>query len=849
MGNRIYSGIGDSTFRSLVGPTARGLALKMFVLLVLISAVQSYVDYRHLREMTFNHVAQRAASVSDHLAMRSILDDDFGIAEASQAVARETRWHSDLLAVYLVDASGRPLAGHGAARIEDTNSFLADPLIGDMIRRSFAEGIAAGFETTANGIDSWAHVAALPDEGLATVTVVDLRPARAELSASLVSAVLRRIVTAAAVSVALFVLLHRAVIGPIARLAGAVRASSAVGRFDVPPGMPKGELGDLAEIFARVFKRLQSSRGENEQLALVANGTDAGVLIADRDGRIVWTNAGYTAMTGFSHQELEDRTPHEILTEHAGAGAPAVLAESIGDGEARNVETIGLTRDGKQYWATVEVRPIRDIQGEIRNFIVIENDITAMKETEIALKRSRQELQDRVQDLQVTYEQLEQERANLARTAQDLSNAKEAAENANRAKSAFLATMSHELRTPMNGVIGIADLLLSSEMPPVQRERVEMIRESGECLLTILNDILDLSKLEAGRMTLECASVAPHEIVETVVEVMRPNAEEKSLSLHVEISDNVPKSIVGDATRLRQILFNLIGNAIKFTPEGHIDVVVDAIPDREAEAMEILFTVRDTGIGIPEAMLPSLFTRFQQADSSISRTYGGTGLGLAIARELTTLMNGAISVESREGEGSTFRVRLPVQVVVDVTTTLEPQPQPQEPAAAAADETHQLRVLLAEDQPVNQKLMMAVMERLGHDLTIAENGVEVIRKLREGNFDLILMDIQMPLMDGIQATKVIRSFDEPWHDIPIVAVTAHAMDGHREAYMEAGMNGFVSKPFKIDLLVAEMERTTQHRRPAAAGNGGTATAPAADPAPGAADPLADMLSELERMAG
>ena len=642
-------------------------------------------------------------------------------------------------------------------------------------------------------------------------------------------------------------LLHRAVIGPIARLASAVRASSAIGRFDVPSGMPKGELGDLAELFARVFKRLQSSRGENEQLALVANGTDAGVLIADRDGRIVWSNAGYTAMTGFSQQELEDRTPHEILTEHAGAGAPAVLAESIGDGEARNVETIGLTREGKKYWATIEVRPIRDTQGEIRNFIVIENDITEMKETEIALKRSRQELQDRVHDLQVTYAQLEQERANLARTAQDLSDAKEAAENANRAKSAFLATMSHELRTPMNGVIGIADLLISSEMPSAQRERVEMIRESGECLLTILNDILDLSKLEAGRMMLERAAVAPREVVETVVEVMRPNAEEKSLSLNVEIGDNVPESIDGDATRLRQILFNLIGNAIKFTPEGHIDVSVDAIPGREADAMELLFTVRDTGIGIPEAMLPSLFTRFQQADSSISRTYGGTGLGLAIARELTTLMNGVISVESREGEGSTFRVRLPVHVVVDETAA--PAPQPQEPAPEATDEPCPLRVLLAEDQPVNQKLMMAVMERLGHDLTIAENGVEVIRKLRESSFDLILMDIQMPLMDGIQATKVIRSFDEPWHDVPIVAVTAHAMDGHREVYMAAGMNGFVSKPFKIDLLVAEMERTTRRRVSAPAGKAETATAPAAEAAPDAADPLADMLNELERMAG
>ncbi|MEX2248921.1 MAG: ATP-binding protein [Parvibaculum sp.] len=849
MGNRIYPNIGGDTLRSLIGPTARDLALKMFALLTLICVVQSALDYRNLRNMMFDHVAQRAASVSDHLAMRSILDDDFGIAEASQAVARETRWQSDLLAVYLVDPAGRPIAGHGAARIEDTNSFLADPLIGDMIRRSFAEGIAAGFETSANGIDSWAHIAALPDEGLATVTVVDLRPSRAELAASVTAAALRRAMTAIIVAIALSVLLHRAVVGPIARLANAVRASSITGRFDPPSGMPKNELGDLAQLFARVFGHLQSSRGENERLALVANGTDAGVLIADKEGRIVWINAGYAAMTGFSQQDIEGRTPREILSEHAGVGAPTVLAESVANGEARNVETICLKRDGEQYWAAIEVRPIRDPLGEIRNFIVIENDITAAKETEIALKRSRQELQDRVLDLQVTYEQLDRERANLARTAQDLSDAKEAAENANRAKSAFLATMSHELRTPMNGVIGLADLLLSGEMPSTQRERVEMIRESGECLLTILNDILDLSKLEAGRMTLEHTAVEPREIVETVVEVMRPNAEEKHLTLNVEISDNVPISIVGDATRLRQILFNLIGNAIKFTPAGRIDVTVDVIPDREADAMELLFTVRDTGIGIPEAILPRLFTRFQQADSSTSRTYGGTGLGLAIARELATLMDGTISVESREGEGSAFRVRLPVRIAEEAATAaIQHQPQPQ-PPAPAPDEPRHLKVLLAEDQPVNQKLMMAVMERLGHDLTIAENGVEAIRRLREDSFDIVLMDIQMPLMDGIQATKVIRSFDEPWHDIPIVAVTAHAMDGHREAYMAAGMDGFVSKPFKIDLLVAEMERTTQRRTHALPDGDMTQATAAPQASSNIEDPLANMLNELERMAG
>jgi len=846
MGNSINPGTGADLLRSLIGPTARDLALKMLTLLVLISAIQSIVEYRNLRSMMFDHVAKRAATISDHLAMRSVLDDDFGLVEARQAVARETRWHSDLLAVYLVDPSGRPIAGQGVARIEDTDAFFADAAIHGAILRSFIDNVGIGFETNANGVDGWVHIAAMPEEGFGTATVVDLRPSRAELSSSITAAVLRRVVTTGIIMIALFVLLHRAVIGPIARLADAVRASSATGRFDPPTNMPESELGDLALLFERVFGRLKSSQADNALLALVANGTDAGVLIADYAGRIVWTNAGYTSMTGFSSQEIEGRTPREILMQHAGVGAAKVLAESLADGDAHDIETICLTKDGKQYWASIEVRPIRDAQGTIGNFIIIENDITAAKETEIALKRSRQELQDRVLDLQVTYTQLEEERATLARTAQDLSNAKEAAENANRAKSAFLATMSHELRTPMNGVIGMADLLLSAELSDAQRDRVEMIRESGESLLTILNDILDLSKLEAERMTLDRAPVSPREIVETVVEVMRPNADEKQLTLNVEISDNVPLSIAGDATRLRQILFNLIGNAVKFTPAGRVDVTVDAIPDREADVMELLVAVSDTGIGIPEAMLPRLFTRFQQADSSISRTYGGTGLGLAIARELATLMDGTVTVESKEGEGSTFRVRLPVHVTESAPAAAAASAAPE--AAPVTDEQQPLKVLLAEDQPVNQKLMMAVMERLGHDLTIAENGVEVIRRLREDRFDVILMDIQMPLMDGIQTTKVIRSFDEPWHDIPIVAVTAHAMEGHREAYMAAGMDGFVSKPFKIDLLVAEIERTTQRQVPPA--NEAATNTPATTQAPSSAeDPLADMLDELERMAG
>ncbi|MCF8471108.1 MAG: response regulator [Parvibaculum sp.] len=904
MHNHRGTAIGQYFLHSFIGPTARDLALKMFILLIVLAGLQSVIDYYALRSVVFANVEQRAASISDHFAMRSTLDGDFDIAEAAQAVRREATWNDDLLAVYLLDNSGRVLDGTKTSQIADSNALFADPEIRTAVNASFILERPQSFESHIEGIDGWIYVAAVPGKQIGTLTIADMRPVRAELTTSMLSAVFRQALTTAILLGALFILLHRAVIAPIERLARAVHASTD-GRFDAPTDIPKGELADLSGLFAQVFGRLQHSMLENEQLALVANGTDAGVLITDRTGCIVWTNAGYLRMTGFERDDIAGYRPQEILARRAGVGSLKILAESIADGQARDIETISITKSGAQYWASIEVRPIRNAQGGIGNYILVETDISSAKETEIKLKHSQIELQDRVLDLQHTSKQLEQERAKLARTAQDLLITKDAAENANRAKSAFLATMSHELRTPMNGVIGMSDLLLSDDLTAEQRDRVSTIRESGECLLTILNDILDLSKLEAGRLELEPEPVSLIEVLDTVIEVLRPNATEKGLRLTRDVGNEIPERIFGDPTRLRQIFFNLVGNAIKFTPQGEVSVSLTARKGPTPGTAEIMFAVRDTGIGIPDELQPRLFTRFQQADSSISRTYGGTGLGLAITRELLTLMNGTIGVESVEGEGSVFTGRLPVRIIEGTThahrvpprAAMQAPPMPaatpaakpagapapaptpaakpaakpaaapasgaEIPAAASANpvsasETpahgNVFEILLAEDQPVNQKLMHAVMERLGHRLTIAGNGVEVIRKLDEGSFDLILMDIQMPIMDGIQATKLIRASNEPWHTIPIIALTAHAMEGHREIYEAAGMDGFVSKPFKIDMLATEMERAvslTPAPGLAPRATDGASSASLAEDTPGtaASDALAGMLDELNRSSG
>jgi signal transduction histidine kinase/ActR/RegA family two-component response regulator len=409
-----------------------------------------------------------------------------------------------------------------------------------------------------------------------------------------------------------------------------------------------------------------------------------------------------------------------------------------------------------------------------------------------ARKQAEQLLEHKSRELYEANQQLQAQAARLELTVQErtraLEEALEAMQDALRAKGEFLAVVSHEIRTPMNGVLGMAQLLQLTELNEEQRRYCDTIQTSGETLLAIINDILDMSKMDSGKVRLDVRPLQARQVAREVADLLGAQAQSKSLYLDIEVAGEVPEWVYGDATRLKQILTNLVGNALKFTQHGGVQVAMKMVQDGKVLECQ----VRDTGIGIPPDKVHRLFERFSQVDSSIGRRYGGTGLGLVISKHLVEAMGGDIGAESRQHQGSIFTFRLPVSAA--------PAPTDLAPAQLRAVKLPTaLRILLVEDNTVNQMLAMGMLQKLGCPADLARDGEEALEKVRRVDYDLVLMDMQMPKMDGLTATRAIRAMslrNQP----QIVALTANAMESDRQLCLSAGMNDFLAKPFKIGEL-------------------------------------------------
>jgi len=558
-----------------------------------------------------------------------------------------------------------------------------------------------------------------------------------------------------------------------------------------------------------IVRDITARKQAEQQVQLQSTALSAAinsVVITDVKGNIQWVNPAFCRITGYTFEEAVGQNPRVLKSGVQSKEYYATMWRTIASGKSWSGEFVNRRKDGSLFTEAVSITPVRSERGVILHYIAIKEDISALKKSLSDLGRAHEEL----------------EAKNVV-----LDNALVEARTAAGAKAAFLSTISHELRTPMNGVIGMTSLLRETKpLSDEQRDYIDIITSSGDILLTLINDVPDFSKIEASGMKMEWVSLNIRHSLDETLKPVAVRAREKGLNLAVDIAPAVPAAFMGDPVRLRQVISNLVDNAIKFTSKG--EVVVELRSKRLRPGIHrLFFRIRDSGIGIGAEKIGRLFKSFSQVDSSMTRIYGGTGLGLAISQRLVGLMGGQIEVSSELGMGSVFFfdfevAEAPRTEPLDGSTNLKPlanrrtlivdydkkpleRPRSPEVAPTAAKvelrataKTHPRKILLAEDNPVNRKLAGAMLRRLGYEADVAQNGVEAVAACQSRTYDLVLMDVQMPELDGLEATRRIRAAEE--RQPVIVAMTANAMKGDRDLCLEAGMDDYLTKPVKLTVL-------------------------------------------------
>jgi PAS domain S-box-containing protein len=538
-----------------------------------------------------------------------------------------------------------------------------------------------------------------------------------------------------------------------------------IGKAIEPSDMSKGIIWLLQDITERKLSEVALRESEKE-FRLLAEAMPQIVWITRPDGGNIYFNQHWQDYTGQTPEQSHGDGWFKPFHPDDRQRAWDAWQNATLHGAVYSLECRLRRADGVYLWWLIRGVPVLDEHGCVSKWFGTCTDINELKQAE-----------------------------------NDLVLAKTAAESANRTKSEFLANMSHEIRTPMNGVLGMAQLLEMTDPTIEQQEYIKTLKQSGNDLIALINDILDLSKIEAGKITIELSEFNLHQCIKDMVMMQKLAANDKGLSLEVDLAEDVPHLLLGDPQRVRQILLNLMGNAVKFTERGGITISTQLLEQNDATVL-IQITVCDTGIGISTEMLDKIFRPFEQGDGSINRKYGGTGLGLSISHRLTELLGGHISADSTKNVGSCFKVTLPFSIVRDTATTPDLTPKP-----SVNQHGPSLRILYAEDDQTNVKVMASMLRKSGHNMIAVENGKECLKALEQGASDIVLMDIQMPVMNGVEALREIRKKEQGTsRHQPVIALTAYVLHGDEEHFLEEGFDGYVSKPIDTSRLMCEIQR-------------------------------------------